>query len=263
MNRKKTAAFILLSILLLSIPVNASNSLKKTVDILYGIALQINGKAPALQDANGQPVSPFTLNGTTYVPIRAVATELGYDVSYDAKSNTATVRKTSIVANAANVLPVYQLLQGEVFNAFTTFAEIPMLQHLHTMNTEDRVLTASETEAALKEERDSIVNLSERIRKAIEFFTAANELPGTPQYARNIYTIVLTAYDDMQASLIYLDASVASALEYRNTSSRTVYNNMRNSFAESILAIKDTNSNLIDLYRDISDAITKHTKVLY
>lgn len=263
MNRKKTAAFILLSILLLSIPVNASNSLKKTVDILYGIALQINGKAPALQDANGQPVSPFTLNGTTYVPIRAVATELGYDVSYDAKSNTATVRKTSIAAFAADALPVYQLFQGEIFNAYTVLSEISILQHLHSIKTDDSVLTSGGWDSALRDEYTSIDKLQEKVRASISFFEAIKQLSTSPQYAIDIADEMLLAYGDMEVSLIHLYHSVSFAFEYRNTSNVSAYNTMRDLFNESISALKGTNTELTVLYHDVSGTITEMTRSLY
>lgn len=69
----------------------AANTYKKTIEVEYGIGLSINGKTPALTDAAGNAVQPFTYNGTTYVPIRAVGENMGATVRYDAASNTASV----------------------------------------------------------------------------------------------------------------------------------------------------------------------------
>lgn len=63
----------------------------KQIQVEYGIKLQINGISPALTDANGNAVQPFTYNGTTYVPIRAVANELGAKIDYSNSTNTAII----------------------------------------------------------------------------------------------------------------------------------------------------------------------------
>ena len=70
---------------------SAAQSYKKSIEVEYGIGLTINGTSAVLKDPNGNTVQPFTYNGTTYVPIRAVSDHLGASVGYDAKNNTASI----------------------------------------------------------------------------------------------------------------------------------------------------------------------------
>ncbi len=66
-----------------------------TAELLYNnIKITINGQELLPKDANGNYVEPFTINGTTYLPVRAVASALGMDVDWD--GNTSTV----ILSNA-------------------------------------------------------------------------------------------------------------------------------------------------------------------
>lgn len=81
----------------------AATSYQKTITVDYGVTLSINGSTPTLTDVNGNTVQPFTYNGTTYVPIRAVSDKLSANVEYDATTKTATVtRKTPGEIVAAN-----------------------------------------------------------------------------------------------------------------------------------------------------------------
>ena len=51
---------------------------KQTVTVDYNdIKVTLNGEQVALVNAGGSPVEPFAINGTTYLPIRAVASALG------------------------------------------------------------------------------------------------------------------------------------------------------------------------------------------
>lgn len=64
---------------------------KRTIEADYqDIQVSLNGRTLALTDANGQTVEPFAVNGTTYLPVRAVAENLGLDVEWD--GDTATVK---------------------------------------------------------------------------------------------------------------------------------------------------------------------------
>ena len=65
---------------------------RRTVEVDYNnIKVTLDGQQVALVDANGSPVEPFAINGTTYLPIRAVATALGLDISWDATTSTAVL----------------------------------------------------------------------------------------------------------------------------------------------------------------------------
>jgi hypothetical protein len=62
---------------------------KQAVEVDYNdIKVSLNGSAVALVDANGNAVEPFAINGTTYLPVRAVSNALGLDVSWDGETST-------------------------------------------------------------------------------------------------------------------------------------------------------------------------------
>lgn len=75
---------------------------RKTVEVDYNdIKVTMNGSAVNLVDANGAPVEPFAINGTTYLPVRAVAGALGLDVGWDGASKTVKLTtKLSIPTGA-------------------------------------------------------------------------------------------------------------------------------------------------------------------
>lgn len=48
----------------------------------------LDGEKVNLVDSNGNPVEPFIVDGTTYLPVRSIASALGLDVAYDSNTNT-------------------------------------------------------------------------------------------------------------------------------------------------------------------------------
>ena len=64
----------------------------RTVTVDYNnIKVTLDGQAVNLVDANGNTVEPFSIAGTTYLPIRAVASALGLNVSWDSATSTAVL----------------------------------------------------------------------------------------------------------------------------------------------------------------------------
>lgn len=53
-----------------------------------GITVTLDGEALDLRDAQGNKVDPFTMNDTTYLPVRAISNALGLGVDWDGKTNT-------------------------------------------------------------------------------------------------------------------------------------------------------------------------------
>lgn len=88
MKLKKSVALI--AILLLSTTSLASGTLR-SIEVEPGPSLIVNDFPFVPKDANGNVVETFVYNGTTYVPIRAVAERFGNDVSYDERTNTAHI----------------------------------------------------------------------------------------------------------------------------------------------------------------------------
>ncbi|MCL1859872.1 MAG: copper amine oxidase N-terminal domain-containing protein [Oscillospiraceae bacterium] len=73
----------------------------KTVSISYNdIKITLNGKQITPKDANGNAVDPFILNGSTYLPVRAVGEALGLEVDWDGKTNTVILNDKKAVTPA-------------------------------------------------------------------------------------------------------------------------------------------------------------------
>ena len=53
------------------------------------IKISVNGAMITPRDANGTVVEPFAINGTTYLPVRAVAEALNCSVTWDGSNSTA------------------------------------------------------------------------------------------------------------------------------------------------------------------------------
>jgi len=95
-NKDKIKGFIAgicASVLLCSSAVFAE-SIEKTVTAVYNnIKIMIDGEEVTPKDVNGNVVEPFIIDGTTYLPVRAVASLLGKDVNWDGNTNTVYIGK--------------------------------------------------------------------------------------------------------------------------------------------------------------------------
>lgn len=86
---------ILVAVLLFGLAGTATATVgKRTVEVDYNnIKVTLDGEMIALVDANGDAVEPFIINGTTYLPVRAVATAFGLDVDWDGTTNTVVLER--------------------------------------------------------------------------------------------------------------------------------------------------------------------------
>ena len=69
----------------------ASTGSKSITATYRDIKVSVNNTLAELTDANGNKVEPFIYNGTTYLPVRAVATALGQQVSWDSSTSTVYI----------------------------------------------------------------------------------------------------------------------------------------------------------------------------
>lgn len=112
-------AGILLGAMLTSGVVYAKQ-ISETAELFYNnIKISLNSQEILPKDATGNYVEPFIINGTTYLPVRAVANALGISVDWDGNTNTvilsnqnsgnvATGFNASVVANEISVIKEYQ-----------------------------------------------------------------------------------------------------------------------------------------------------------
>lgn len=96
--RKRASGFfagVLSTVILFGIISTASATVGRvSAELDYNnIKVSLNGAPVSLTDANGNTVEPFAMNGTTYLPVRGVASALGLGVDWD--QATQTVKLTS------------------------------------------------------------------------------------------------------------------------------------------------------------------------
>ena len=71
------------------------------------IKLVVDGAPVTPKDAAGNAVEPFSCNGTTYLPVRAVASALGKEVTWDGNTNTVYIGDAAYLPYQANHSTVY------------------------------------------------------------------------------------------------------------------------------------------------------------
>ena len=89
--KKRVFSLVLMLVFSMSLCLNASAAEIKTVsaDITYrGISIVLGGTEIVPTDENGRPTEPFIMNGSTYLPVRAVANALGLEVEWIAATST-------------------------------------------------------------------------------------------------------------------------------------------------------------------------------
>lgn len=96
--KERTKGFLagmLVSLLVVVLAVPALASVyDKAVQIYYrDVKVTLNGQTIVPKDALGNPIEPFLMNGTTYLPVRGISSALGLEVQWD--QATSTVRLTT------------------------------------------------------------------------------------------------------------------------------------------------------------------------
>lgn len=117
-TRRLTAAALILGLFCVS--ALAADAIKtQMIEANYmGIKVVVNGIEVTPKDAAGHEVEPFTSNGTTYLPVRAVAAALGQDVEWDGATKTVYIGDNipGKETNWMQKLPPYQLNHAEAYD---------------------------------------------------------------------------------------------------------------------------------------------------
>ena len=64
---------------------------RKNISVNDGVSVYMNGEELKMTDVNGNPVSGFVYDGTTYVPARAISEANGKDVTWDQQTGTVYI----------------------------------------------------------------------------------------------------------------------------------------------------------------------------
>ena len=71
-----------------------AKQISDTAELFYNnIKIYIDGGEIVPKDANGNVVEPFTMNGTTYLPVRAISNAFGKDVEWDGATQSVYIGK--------------------------------------------------------------------------------------------------------------------------------------------------------------------------
>ena len=71
-----------------------AKQISETTELFYNnIKIYIDGGEIVPKDANGNVVEPFTMNGTTYLPVRAISNAFGKDVEWDGATQSIYIGK--------------------------------------------------------------------------------------------------------------------------------------------------------------------------
>ena len=89
-------ALIVTAVAALAVPALAATG-SRNVRVDYSdIKLVINGETVTPRDGQGKVVEPFTIDGTTYLPVRAVANALGMDVDWNGDTRTVILTGSAV-----------------------------------------------------------------------------------------------------------------------------------------------------------------------
>ncbi|HWP79736.1 MAG TPA: stalk domain-containing protein [Candidatus Acidoferrum sp.] len=112
MKTKIVAFLALILIFALSMGTWATQGAKSAELWYKDIKITLNGTEIIPKDANGNIVEPFIIDGTTYLPVKAIATAMGLDVVWDGATNTVALTSNKVLV-APFTLSAGQYVVGE------------------------------------------------------------------------------------------------------------------------------------------------------
>ncbi len=80
-----------------------TGAVQKTLEY-NDIKITLNGQEISPTDANGAYVEPFTIDGTTYLPVRAIGNALGLSVNWDDETKTVVLGKDNSGSQASGTV---------------------------------------------------------------------------------------------------------------------------------------------------------------
>ena len=85
----------------LTLPALASVGQRPAALHYQNIKVTLDGRTLDLTDSRGNEVEPFTIDGTTYLPLASISKALGMDVRWDADTNTVILNTKGTGTTAA------------------------------------------------------------------------------------------------------------------------------------------------------------------
>lgn len=149
-NARSFGAGVLVSVLVFGLGVSAGATLK-TAELYYNdIQLRVNGKTVVPKDAKGNTVEPFAMDGTTYLPVRAVGEALGMNVDWDGATNTVIVGNDPQMGQPAVWLDQLEPFSGYADIGVVTDGQYNSYSTANSGDTFDRYMHSYDAEYLLK-----------------------------------------------------------------------------------------------------------------
>ncbi len=127
MKRSNIRAFILgvlVTVIVMSTAAPAVASTMKAAQLYYNnIKIRLNGEELIPKDATGKVVEPFAIDGTTYLPIRAISSALGLNVSWDGATQTVVLGNDPEYNQPAMWLKDMQTSEGSTYVNYQGYKE--------------------------------------------------------------------------------------------------------------------------------------------
>ena len=76
-----------------------------------GIKITLNGDPVTPKDANGNVIEPFAIDGTTYLPVRGIASAMGLDVAWDQATQTVNLAEYDLKTESSVELARKEILE--------------------------------------------------------------------------------------------------------------------------------------------------------
>lgn len=155
MKKWYVLTIIIVMISALALTVSASTGTVQRTLSYNDIKITLDGQEITPIDANGNSVEPFIIDGTTYLPVRGIASALGLDVSWDQTTKTVQLNTGSAPAQTpAND----QIITARFLSLYeVTGVEDVMYLDLQVENRYDQALTITLTNMAVNDESVPLV----------------------------------------------------------------------------------------------------------
>lgn len=122
---KGFAIGFIVAVLMFSTIIPAVASTSRQVTANYNdIKITLDNVEVVPKDANGNVVEPFIIDGTTYLPVRAVANALGLNVEWDGKTHTVKL------TNPDTVVTPFDKFKSALDNAGYSYETVAMAADL-------------------------------------------------------------------------------------------------------------------------------------
>ncbi len=94
-----------------------AQQINKTAELCYSnIKVIIDGEELLPRDVEGNVVEPFTMDGTTYLPVRAIANAFGKEVGWDEVSQSVYINSPQGYAEEYHTIEVYRTPSGKRYH---------------------------------------------------------------------------------------------------------------------------------------------------